>query len=436
MSDAPVIGSDEAQELDRRAEAIRQAHPQQALSGSFNTNIRVDDFNVRRPLDTVAKSPYAWRLHTEAAVLRALGGMRGRVPELLYADPDRRFLIQNWVEAQTLREVVKAGLVASVDEVPRAYFEQVARFWRDLQDVDLPHVESLPDPMVRRLAAGSSHAPGIRRAPTTLAEYTALHVQTIAMYFDESTKHSEFIARRLGFPADPERYARQALDRLTDAPLAPAHPDLHIDNLGVRDGGQWEPFFFDVELVSRQDPRHALATMLYWGGYGDAKQAEILDAHTRAAPAHLRPTLKEDVHAWYRYAVTHRATQKLAGWAQATEKHVSALADLKVHLPYFTRLTNEAARVWGAPAVTERYVWETLLDATRMNAQQKRFPDAVTAGFGVLASRGPVFPVLDADSRSGFGVLAARTPVASARTDHPRVAATEQGLAKAPEKSR
>lgn len=391
MTSVPILGSDEAEALDREAAAAHRADPTRTLAGKFNTNTPVRGvYNVRRPTARVTGNPNPWRTHSEAVVLHALGGMGGRVPELFYTDPDGRFMIQNWAEARPLDEVVKSGAVASVDEIPQSYFEGVARFWRDLQDTDLPNPDpSVFAPMSRRLAVSGSHDPGIVRAPETLADYTALHTQMIAAFGDESTRHSEFIARRLHRPGDPERYAAAILGRIADTPLAAAHPDLHLGNLGVKDAGVWSPFFFDPEFVGLHDPRHALASMLCAGEYGPAKRAQIVDAHSRVARSDMRPTFEQDVEAWRRVTDIHLSTQIVNWWANETQKEQPNLLGAKPRIPSFTRLLNSTAQEWGGAAVSEKYVWETMVEAARITQQRNLIPETVVAaqGFGVLAAR-------------------------------------------------
>lgn len=392
MTDVPVLGADEANALDREAAAACRADPEQTLAGKFNTNTRVRGiYNVRRPTAKVMGNPNPWRTHTETVILRALGGMGGRVPELLYADPAGRFMIQNWAEARPLEELIKTGAIASVEEIPRSYFEGVARFWRDLQDADLPAPDpSVFRPMSRRLVAGASSDPGIVRAPETLADYTALHTQMIAAFGDESTRHTEFITHRLRRPGDPERHAAAILSRIADTSLTPAHPDLHLGNLGVKDAGAWEPFFFDPEFVGLHDPRHALASMLCSGEYGPARRADIVDAHLRVAPAHMRPTFEHDVDSWRRATDIHLSTQIVNWWAGETRKEKPALLGAQPMIPSFTRLLNSTAQEWGGPTLSEKYVWETMVEAARIARQEYLIPETMVAarGFGVLAGRG------------------------------------------------
>lgn len=365
-----------------------------AKSGLMHNNVRVKDpktgrfVNVRIPR---AKRPaIAWRTFDESDIYRSLSGvLDDMTPRQLYQDPDGRYSIQEYVETTPLTESVVTPSVVS----------QMASFWRRLLDVDLPaqvhERRMLPEDTIAYLKTHTSADDRAREVPRTLAQYRDLQVDMTEADFDRLSAVSDFLYQRFKFPANPEYYARQALEGLSDVSLAPSYPDLHRGNFGRR---MWRLFVYDIELIGHHDPRHTLAVAMHWGNFYQAQQKQILTAHEAVAPEYLRyGGFADNVRRWQAHEAVHTAVRQVG----RTEVEVGKAATsrelgktLNLYAPWLTNIINDATKVWAPERkpFTVRFVRDTLAEAACLQRGLRRHKEAGTgvvlaaSGFGLVAA--------------------------------------------------
>jgi len=365
-----------------------------AKSGVMNNNVRIKDpktgrfVNVRIPL---AKRPaIAWRTFDEPDIYDSLAGVLDDVtPRQLYSAPDGTFSIQEYVKTTPVTSNV----------VTPSVVHQMASFWRRLLDVELParphERRPLPEEMVAYLTAHTSAGDRAREVPRTLGDYRELHVDMTEADFNRLSTVADFLYQRFKFPGNPEHFARQALEGLSDVSLAPSYPDLHRGNFGKR---AWRLFVYDVELIGHHDPRHTLAVAMHWGNYYPAQQRQILAAHEAVAPEYLRyGGFAANVRRWSAHEAVHTAVRqvgRIEPMLGGADTPRALTKTLNLYAPWLTNLVNDATKVWAPERkpFTARFVQDTLAEAADLQRRLRRHREAVTGvalaatGFGSVAA--------------------------------------------------
>jgi hypothetical protein len=136
--------------------------------------------------------------------------------------------------------------------------------------------------------------------------------------------------------------------------------------------------------------------MLHLGRYSEAKATEIVRAHEKEAPDHLRQDFHRNVRTWQRVTAAHVTVQKFIGMIgfveeQAAQPSPGSRIDKNPTVDFVRRRVNSAASVWGAPQVDRDYVVDTLREAIRMRAPKgkgRKSSILIAYGFGPVPTYG------------------------------------------------
>ncbi|GAA4974224.1 hypothetical protein GCM10023205_46030 [Yinghuangia aomiensis] len=393
-ADAETIDPRDAERLYRQALVRTSMGSRRSKSGANNSNVPINGLCIRIAKNNdwvpMTQSPYS-----ESVIHHLLENLRGDVPSLLYTDPHGRFMIQKWEQVQQLsRFATDPGTRRqNYDRIPRRYFERVAHLWRRIQEIPVvtPADARLPSAlgtMLEKFGPPDSNPPA--HMPATHAEYNDLVARDVAARFqmirEINPECVDYMAGRFGYPEHPERYVESALENMAETPLALAHADLHSQNLGVKNGRDWEPFFFDLESVGPMPPCRAVATVIVGGDdLSESKTSEIIAVHEQAAPRHLQTNFRRDVQAWVQANAIQTAIQRFQNTVEAVERNAgrSSLGLVVAkQAPWLAFRVNSVSGFWGAPRVDEKFVADTLRTAAEICGSGKKSSLAVAYGFG------------------------------------------------------
>lgn len=373
-----------------RAREEMAADPGAAKHGLFNSNVRVADpdsgepRNVRMPEPIGEREPIAWRTaYHEAEVYQAMETRFDNIATTYYAAEDGSLLVQGY--ETEVRPFPPRG-TALPGDLP----DQLADTWRDMLTIPLrPPAGRMPPDFVRYITAQLGQDAPVA-VPRSADEYRRLHLGELEAASHLHALHWDGLLHALGFPYDPVAPARKAVASMSDVPLKPGHPDLHLNNLGVKNDRIW---IWDPELVGWHDPHHTLAMMVHWGHYPAEQQRQILDRARSQAPPDVAAGLLENVALWRRFATVFDAVKQVGRVANRSAMMTADAAkeNLAARAPRLTERVNAAGRLWGNRALDVETVREVFTDHVRAAAEHRRMVGVAALGLGVHVAAPTVF---------------------------------------------
>ncbi|WP_030416982.1 aminoglycoside phosphotransferase family protein [Streptomyces sp. NRRL S-1448] len=250
---------------------------QDALSGYYNSNVRVDSADgpvmVRIPAGGAPTMDLT--MWPEHAVLEAIRPYVTSAPQLLHVEADPPFQIHEFIAGTCLDEVCPAGT-----PLPAGVLRDIGTLFSQL---------------LRVPAAKLPGVPADWPADGDTAGFVALLlrlVRTIRADGDEATGQ---LYRDLGVPEDPCALLEQRAGTLRSRPFRLLHADIHRRNVITH---RHRTVFLDWELALWGDPVYDLADHLHKMSYLPAERDRTVAAWQRVAPAECRVGW-EDALAFY-----------------------------------------------------------------------------------------------------------------------------------------
>jgi aminoglycoside phosphotransferase (APT) family kinase protein len=297
--------------------AMSQADGAVRLAGYYNTNVRVDQFLVRTPVEGSVQMDL--RVWPEADVVAAVGRHLECVPELLWANTRPTFQIHRWIDGVSLSDAVPPGARLSATDT-----RQIVDFFA--RQATVPR-ESLPPPPPDWPADGDC------------AGVAALLLAVTAAVYESGVDEFGSMWRRLGLPDDP--LAALSLDGLSGRPFRLVHADVHKSNIIKTRTGL---VIIDWELALFGDPIYELASHVHKMGYTTVQRSEFVDVWSASCQASRWPDWRTDLG---RYLNHEAVKSAIVDSMRCARRVADDPSTLDTNVAYLTGVLQRARRVWA-----------------------------------------------------------------------------------------
>ncbi|MGA4541570.1 hypothetical protein ACPA54_16420 [Uniformispora flossi] len=386
----------EAASLHEHAGRIVAADPARAQRGRLNSNVAVPDpksgkeVNDRTPVPMGKRRPMVWRTYREQDIHAAVdaAGLGSFTATYLYAHPEGLFSLQERSGADPLP---RSGQPFA-PHLPREF----AEFCRRMDDVELPGgrdaVVPLASDSIAHLRTYSPSYSGRQHAPRTSADYAHLMACELEADVHLMLGRDNNLARLVGVSAELADHARGYLTDLPDYPLKPTHPDMHSDNLGVRNG---HLFVYDLELVGYHDRRHAVAYAALNSRTTEFHKAATAEV-VKTVPRPDREGFVEGLRAWHCFATLQSTATRVNRAEEAVRGAALTGGDVERTLnrfaPWLADRVNTAAPLWNsARTVDVTEVRAALAETARLQEERRLSREAgPPVGTAAIGMGGPV----------------------------------------------